>query len=101
MPAEKLRTMENRHRRRLLVELLDDAQENALKFPEDVPVSGTEREAFRAEMYHQHLPRLEDRGYIRWDRDAREIAKGPMFEDIGPLLELIRDHQDELPERWF
>ncbi|MEF8806659.1 DUF7344 domain-containing protein [Natronomonas sp.] len=49
---------------------------------------------------HTHLPKLEDTGYIEWDRETGEISKGPRFEEIVPLLELIETHADELPPGW-
>lgn len=51
-------------------------------------------------LYHKHLPHLADAGFIEWDRDTNTITRGPRFEDIEPLLELIRTHQDELPDDW-
>ena len=49
---------------------------------------------------HSHLPKLADAGYIEWDRDTGEISKGPRFDEIEPLLELIENHRDELPPDW-
>jgi hypothetical protein len=40
-------------------------------------------------------------GFIRWDRDANEISKGPNWGDIAPLLILIEEHEDELPDDWL
>ncbi|VTT86294.1 hypothetical protein DM2_2332 [Halorubrum sp. DM2] len=51
-------------------------------------------------MYHSHLPKLADLGFIEWDPDENEIRKGPRWDDIAPLLRLIEDHQDELPDGW-
>lgn len=42
-------------------------------------------------MYHKHLPKLEDYGYIEWDEDANEVARGPRFEEVRPLLEWVDD----------
>jgi len=49
---------------------------------------------------HHHLPKLEDAGYIEWNRDTDEISKGPRFDEIEPILELIETHADELPPGW-
>ena len=40
-------------------------------------------------MYHSHLPKLEDYGYIEWNKDANEVVKGPRFNEIRPLLEFL------------
>ena len=42
-------------------------------------------------MYHTHLPKLEDYGYIEWNKDAHEVVKGPRFEEIRRLLEWVND----------
>jgi hypothetical protein len=52
------------------------------------------------EMHHVHLPKLEDYGFIEWDREADEVRKGPRFETVDPLLELLDDHREELPSNW-
>lgn len=52
------------------------------------------------ELMHSHLPKLEGAGYIEWDRDTGEISKGPCFEEIRPLLDLIERHAHELPPDW-
>nr|WP_121744666.1 transcriptional regulator [Natronorubrum halophilum] len=53
------------------------------------------------EMQHTHLPLLEEYGFIDWDRENREVTKGPEFDEIRPLLEMMIEHQDELPEGWL
>ena len=45
--------------------------------------------------------KLEEMGYISWDRTTNKIKKGPEWDDIAPVLKLMHDHQDELPEGWL
>ncbi|WP_336339008.1 DUF7344 domain-containing protein [Haloarcula brevis] len=52
------------------------------------------------EFYHVHLPKLADAGLINWNRDTGVITRGPRFEEIEPLLTLMQDHEDELPDGW-
>ncbi len=52
-------------------------------------------------MQHVHLPKLEEYGFIEWDRDSHEVRKGPKFNEIQPLLELLVSHSDELPDDWL
>lgn len=59
------------------------------------------RDDERAEMIHRHLPKLAEYGFISWDREAREVGRGTEFDEIRPLLELLADHEDELPEDWL
>lgn len=51
-------------------------------------------------LVHNHLPKLAKAGYVDWDRDTGEISKGPRFDEIEPLLDLIEAHVDELPPDW-
>ena len=51
-------------------------------------------------LYHTHLPKLNDAGFINWDQDTGIIRRGPRFEEIEPLLRLMHKHQDELPDDW-
>ncbi|MFC6952288.1 transcriptional regulator [Halorubellus litoreus] len=53
------------------------------------------------EMRHVHLPKLADYGFIVWDRETNEVSKGPNFDEIRPLLALLVDHEDELPDDWL
>jgi hypothetical protein len=50
---------------------------------------------------HVHLPKLADMGFIEWDRESGELSKGPNWEEIAPLLQLMYDHRDELPDEWL
>jgi len=47
---------------------------------------------------HTHLPKLEAHGLIHWDRDAGTVRRGPEWEAVAPLLDLLWTHRDELPE---
>ncbi|WP_115864892.1 transcriptional regulator [Halorussus litoreus] len=86
-------------RRKLLVALLDHNPQD------DAPVvdDGAPDEAFErlVEMNHVHLPKLAEYGFVEWNREAHEVTKGPNFEEIQPLLELLEDHEDELPSGWL
>jgi hypothetical protein len=88
-------------RRRLLVCLLEhNPQDDSVKVPEDVHTDETDLSALQTEFVHRHLPKLEAMGYIRWDPDRHEVVKGPAFDEVRPLLELIENHADELPDGW-
>lgn len=59
-----------------------------------------EVELSTAEIYHTHLPKLEAAGFIEWDRDSSTITHGTNFEQVQPVVQLMYDHEDELPEGW-
>lgn len=106
-PKQKLRfddaldALADPQRRRLLVALLDHNPQD----DSPVVIADTDAEADAVErlvkMNHVHLPKLEEYGFIEWDRDTHEVIKGPQFDEIRPLLELLADHDDELPPGWL
>ncbi|MFB6130136.1 MAG: transcriptional regulator [Salinigranum sp.] len=82
-------------RRRLLVSLLDRDRCRLASFVEDVGASDSDAEDLRTVMYHVHLPKLEQHGYVRWDRDRGRIERGPAFGEVRPLLKWVRDSRRE------
>ena len=96
-----LRSLEDPLRRRLLVDLLERDQEaEDVEVPDDIELGERDPETARIELEHVHLPLLETRGYIEWDRDADLVREGPDFDEIQPLLDLIEANRDELPNDW-
>ena len=90
----------NTYRRRLLVKLLTCAPQEALPVPESLYEGETGMEKIHTEIAHKHLPKLEEAGFIKWDRDASVVMQGPQFEEIEPFVRLLHDHADELPNGW-
>lgn len=91
-----LDTLGDSYRRRVLVALLDHESRNgeaALR-----PGDGPER---RIRMRHLHLPKLEAEGFVEWDRETNDVRRGRRFDEIRPLLELLSEHGDELPDDWI
>lgn len=88
-------------RRNLLVALLEHNPQN--DSPVGIADSGSEGAAVErlVTMNHVHLPKLVDYGFIHWDEESHEVRKGPNFDEIEPLLELLDDHEDELPPDWL
>lgn len=90
------------YRRQLLVALLDhNPQDDADRDPLNVVSDDLEPEVLQQALVHNHLPKLEELGFIAWDRGTNEISKGPEWDAIAPLLVLIHDHRDELPKGWL
>ncbi len=92
-------SLANVQRRKLLVALMDHNPQD------DTPVAvvGSDEDAVGQliEMQHIHLPKLAEYGFIDWDKESHEVAKGPKFDEIRPLLELLDDHAEELPPDWL
>lgn len=77
-------------RRTLLLDLLEsNPQDTGLEsgIIEQPPTDAEQR--VQIAMYHTHLPKLEDSGYIEWNKNVHEVVTGPRFEEIRPLLKCI------------
>jgi hypothetical protein len=99
---ELLGVLSNPYRRQLLIALLEhNPQDDSNRDPLDIVTPEGGPDVLNTELVHHHLPKLEDMGYISWNRDTNEISKGPKWDEIAPLLELIHTHRDELPDGWL
>jgi hypothetical protein len=54
----------------------------------------------RLALRHNHLPKLDDHGLVDWDPEAETLARGPRFGQIEPLLALMEEGEDEIPQNW-
>lgn len=86
------------HRRVILTSLLDVTSNTSLPIDTetflDQDVSG---DSIRVEQHHVHLPRLDETGFITWNRDDGTVEQGPQFETIQPMLTRLADNQGNLP----
>ena len=98
-----LDVLANKYRRRLLVALLEHnpQDDEDPQIPDDVDITDEDLDDLMVQMSHVHLPKLEEAGLIEWDQDTNAVGKGANFGEIRPLLELMRDHADELPDEWI
>ncbi|WP_084186471.1 helix-turn-helix domain-containing protein [Haladaptatus litoreus] len=76
----------NPARRRLLVELREHDSRSEWM--------AVEQDRRQPAMHHKHLPRLEDKGFIHWNKDAYEVKTGPQFGNIRPVLKFLDEHSD-------
>lgn len=86
-------------RRRLLVRLMDHNPQDPGEITSE-PWEMTEAERELVKMHHVHLPKLEEYGFVEWHRDDNEVVKGPRFDEIRPLLELIEANRSKVPTGW-
>jgi hypothetical protein len=87
----------NRRRHQILLLL----KQGTVQTETDMMIRGEgDIEEIETDLTSDHLPKLEEAGYIEWDRDTGEISKGPRFDQIKPLLNIIENHADELPPDW-
>jgi hypothetical protein len=45
-------------------------------------------------LYHNHLPKLDDQGFIQWDPETKMIERGERFDEIRPVLETVSADDD-------
>lgn len=76
-------------RRQVLMVLLN--RDTALDLNDSDPVIYG---LFDVALYNIHLPKLDETGYIRWDRERSMIEKGPRFDEIRPLLTVLADYEE-------
>lgn len=81
-------------RRRLLTALLEHSPQEAIVATVSDDAE-PDTEAVQIEMYHNHLPRLDDSGFIEWDRERNRVRKGPTFDTIEKVLERLAEDGDE------
>ena len=86
-------------RRRLLLELSEDGSRGGTPIEIGRPEDDGEPLEWQVEMRHNHLPKLEDMGFVRWNREDSLVFEGPQFENIEPLLAFLTEYRDELPTK--
>jgi len=77
-------------RRLVLLELLDE--------PTDASIASITREISGddadTKLYHAHLPKLADHGYIEWDMDSKTVSRGPNYPFVEPVLRMLLRHTE-------
>ena len=86
-------------RRRLLLALLN-AEEAALPIEIDQLEYETPERNVLLSFHHNHLPKLENRGFVDANPDHRSVTTGPRFDEIKPLLEVLDANRDRFPADW-
>jgi hypothetical protein len=87
-------------RRRLLLSLLNGTSDEDRAVTLDQLDSDAEDETLKLSMHHVHLPKLEASGFIDADRQQHSVTRGPRFNEIQPLLELLDNNRGQLPDGW-
>jgi hypothetical protein len=94
----QLNVLANVHRRRLLIALAQSNPQHDQTSASSASETNSDEHDQAIVMRHVHLPKLEDRGYIDWDQEAQRVTKGPQFDDIQPLLTVLIENQEALPD---
>jgi len=87
-------------RRRLLLTLLSSNTDGDRPVEIDQMEYDTAERPLELSMYHVHLPKLEEKGLVDADADTHSVTRGPRFDEIKPLLELLDANREQLPDGW-
>jgi len=86
-------------RRRLVASLLEHSSEDAVALPNGAtPVSSVGVEELEVSLAHVHLPMLAESGYVRWEADPFQASRGPRFEEVAAVLEVLGSDTQTLPD---
>ncbi len=94
-------TLGNRYQRRLLLRLSRPEACGGWELDVSVLADETDDEAaLRDRLYRQDLPQLAADGYLEWIGHRQMVYRGPAFEVIAPVVEILDDHSEEIPVGW-
>lgn len=95
-PDQVFRALSHPVRRRILTSL---GERNPLDVEElaSMPLGPDDGRTLAVELHHRHVPHLDEAGFVEWDRETDTITRGPHFEAVQPVIETVRDRQDERP----
>ncbi|MGQ3412935.1 hypothetical protein ACT4ML_11820 [Natrinema sp. LN54] len=108
---EAFEALADGQRRELLVEILESGRYDVPELPgssQEIAEAnrgflreylstareGNEGDKELISMHLVHIPALADGRFVEWNRDDHVVTKGPRFDELVPVLELI----DELPD---
>jgi len=89
-----MRALSDGRRRRILLELREQESVD--------PFSGVGDDRERAiPLHHVHLPLLEARDLVTWNRDIGTVRRGDAFEAVEPVLAALEARRDVLPDGYL
>jgi hypothetical protein len=95
-------TLRDQSRRRVLVSLLDvETRTVGDLLDEAQRQDGRDRRALRIAYVHIHLPKLHGTGYIDWRKEADEIHRGPRYGEVQPVVGVLDENRERLPDGWL
>jgi len=89
----------SQERRMVIYSLMDAPRERRIPLPEAAmtPESSWDPKRTSLRLQHNHLPKMADAGYVRWERNPFCVQRGPHFEEVEILFNLIHDSIDQFP----
>ena len=87
-------------RRRILTSLLNANPSDETEIVPSSVIRNERRKDDSTRLRHIHLPKLEEADFIAWNPDSETVTRGPRFDEVAPLLELLVANREELPAEW-
>jgi len=97
---ELFEVLSDASRRRILTALADANPRDEAELSPAELVGDERHEDVPVMLYHVHLPKLDDAGFVEWTPGSKTITRGPRFEEIAPLLESLIASRGEFPAGW-
>lgn len=98
--SEVLDVLSHPHRREILTRLHALNPRDGDEFELEELTGKDELDDGTVNLVHVHLPKSADAGFINWDQERHVVTRGPRFQEIEPVIDLMLAHQDELPANW-
>jgi len=85
----------------IIFSLMKEPADERLPLPDAARSASTEREAedLSVRLRHQHLPKLAEAGYIRWESDPFSVRRGPHFREPAMVVSKMSESETRLPRR--
>jgi hypothetical protein len=84
------------HTDRRQILLLLAQHDSASEFDVDDLSQVSDSQDIELSLYHNHLPKLSQTGFINWNRETDTISRGPQFEKIEHILDLLVERREKL-----
>ena len=88
---------ERSDRRYLLAGGTEETGTSGRATEEELSLADVDAKLDAARMYHVHLPKMAEPGYVEYSDDGERVAPGDSFEEIRPLLDVLDENEDALP----
>ena len=87
-------------RRELILSLRSVGANQSVPLPMSAVGKQTQHniEAIELELIHHHLPLLADNHFVEWERQPFQASRGPRFEQILSVVELLIANASFVPE---
>lgn len=87
-------------RRQIIVSLLEKEEGQPISLPEMAmnPNIPLDPDVLRTELIHHHLPHLEQRDFVQWEREPLRAYRGPDYDEVAVVFEVLHTEASELPD---